>query len=390
MTCDSPAANGQNDYVTIKYAQDNSPSTPTNISPANGASSNSPVSNLRSSPFSDPDTGDTHIASHWQVTTSSDNYDNPVFDSGADNSNLTQIALPSGTTNYGTTYYWHMRYQDNHGGWSDWSPETSFTVAGRSPNQPSNIVPPTAATGVSSTPTLQCSPFSDPDSGNVHSASQWQVRKTSGSYSSPIYDSGTDNTNLTILTIPSDLLSHSTTYCWHVRHQDSTGLWSDWSAETFFTTAKGGLPFWIWIIVGIAVVLIVGAIAYLLGKRRRLGQHTAQTTRDESQTEQTQKGTTSVPASAKTQSKTIPERGTSYSTTQGLVKESSVSPDRRLNQPKGATWKRVIGWILFVWGVVGLVGDIVFVLISGDLILIGNAIVCILFIWGGWRLSHPR
>jgi heme exporter protein D len=472
VTCDSPGADGETDYVTIKYAQDNSPSTPSNISPENGANSNSPVSNLRSSPFSDPDAGDTHACSQWQVTSSSDNYDNPVFDSGTTNSSLIQIALPSGTTDYGTTYYWHVRHQDNHGAWSPWSAETSFTVGhspdqpsnivpptattgvsltpmlqssafsdpdagdthaasqwqmtttagtysspifdsstdasnltsvtvppslldytttyywhvrhqdnhgawsdwsaetsfavGRSPNQPSNIVPPTATTGVSLTPTLQSSPFSDPDSGNLHAASQWQVREISGSYSSPIYDSGTDNTNLTIIAIPSGLLSHSTEYCWHVRYHDSTGLWSDWSAETFFTTtAKGGLPFWVWIIVGVAAVLIVGVIVYLVGKRPRLGQQTAQTTTGDSRVEQAQKESTSVPDSANTQSKSVPR--------------------------KGAQWKTVAGWVLFASGVVGLLANIAFVLVwsFAPLSLVVNSAVCVLFLLAGWRLSHP-
>lgn len=30
---------------------------------------------------------------------------------------------------YSTICYWHVRHQDNHGAWSDWSAETSFTTA---------------------------------------------------------------------------------------------------------------------------------------------------------------------------------------------------------------------------------------------------------------------
>jgi hypothetical protein len=40
--------------------------------------------------------------------------------------NLTQITIPSGILSNGTTYYWHVRYQDDHEAWSDWSAETSF------------------------------------------------------------------------------------------------------------------------------------------------------------------------------------------------------------------------------------------------------------------------
>ena len=37
--------------------------------------------------------------------------------------------MPSGTLNYSTTYYWHVRYRDNHGDWGDYSSENSFTTA---------------------------------------------------------------------------------------------------------------------------------------------------------------------------------------------------------------------------------------------------------------------
>jgi outer membrane protein assembly factor BamB len=104
------------------------------------------------------------------------------------------------------------------------------------PNQPSNISPANAATGVRTTPTLQSSPFSDPDAGDAHIASQRQMRTTSGSYSSPVYDSGIDASNLTSIAIPSGLLRNSTAYYWRVRYQDNHGAWSGWSTETSFTT----------------------------------------------------------------------------------------------------------------------------------------------------------
>jgi PKD repeat protein len=37
------------------------------------------------------------------------------------------------TLNYSTTYYWHVRYQDNTEAWSLWSAETSFTAASTTP-----------------------------------------------------------------------------------------------------------------------------------------------------------------------------------------------------------------------------------------------------------------
>jgi len=106
----------------------------------------------------------------------------------------------------------------------------------QSPNQPINSSPEDGATDVNPTSyKLEASPFSDPD-GDFHAASQWQITTVSGDYSSPAFDSGRDTENLTSITIPSGILNYSTTYCWRVRHQDNYGAWSEWSAETSFTT----------------------------------------------------------------------------------------------------------------------------------------------------------
>ena len=135
------------------------------------------------------------------------------------------------------------------------------------PAQPRNLAPAHGATGVSQTPTLQASIFSDPDVNDTHAASQWQLRIASGAYLSPIYDSGTDTTHLIAITIPSGVLSQSTTYGWHVRYQGSSGLWSDWSGETLFRTeGKAGIPAWIWVVV-VLVVVVVGAVAYAAASR---------------------------------------------------------------------------------------------------------------------------
>jgi PKD repeat protein len=219
------------------------PDRPENVSPATGATGASLVSTLSSSPFSDPDSGDTHGASQWQVTAVAGDYSSPVFDSDTDGTNLTSISIPSGILAYSTTHYWHVRYQDNRGDWSSYSSETSFTTAAppnQAPSQPDNVSPPNGDGGVSLSPTLTSAAFSDADSGDTHAASQWQVTSAAGDYSSRVYDSGSDTTNLTGISVPSGMLSYSMTYYWRVRHQDDRGAWSDWSAETSFATT--GLP----------------------------------------------------------------------------------------------------------------------------------------------------
>ena len=62
------------------------------------------------------------------------------------------------------------------------------------------------------------------------------MRTSSGTYTSPVYDSGTGASDLTSISIPSRKLDYSMTYCWHVRHMDNNGAWSDWSEEARFTT----------------------------------------------------------------------------------------------------------------------------------------------------------
>jgi len=103
-----------------------------NVSPANGATGISVIPTLQSAAFSDTDAGDTHAASQWQITPTPGDYSSSVFDSGTDSSHLIQITLSSGILNGNTTYYWHARHQDNHGAWSTWSTETSFTTDERS------------------------------------------------------------------------------------------------------------------------------------------------------------------------------------------------------------------------------------------------------------------
>jgi hypothetical protein len=219
------------------------PTQPSNVSPVNTATDVSLTPTLGSSAFSDPDTGDTHAASQWQITTTSASYTSPVFDSNVDTSNLTTNSIPSGRLSVSTMYFWHVKYQDSHGNWSAYSPETSFTTtANRVPATPSNAAPASGATGVSVTPTLQSSAFSDPDAGDTHAASQWQITATSGSYTSPVFDSGVDTANKTQITVPSNKLSYNTAYYWHVKYQDSYGNWSAYSTQTSFTTVASGAP----------------------------------------------------------------------------------------------------------------------------------------------------
>ena len=137
-----------------------------------------------------------------------------------------------------TTYHFRACASNSKG--TRYGDDKSFTTQSapnNPPDTPGNLSP-TDGASVSLTPKLESSAFSDPDSGDTHAASQWQVREASGAYSSPVFDSGTDTSILTSIAIPSGTLSYSTTYSWHVRHQDNHGVWSSWSEETSFTTTS--------------------------------------------------------------------------------------------------------------------------------------------------------
>ncbi len=117
------------DYIKLTPAAaqapaNSAPAVPVNASPANGAANQSPTPALQSSAFSDPDAGDTHAASEWLVWRGSTN----VFDSGTDSVNKTNLVVPAGKLDYGTTYNWQVRYQDNHSLWGGYSTQTMFST----------------------------------------------------------------------------------------------------------------------------------------------------------------------------------------------------------------------------------------------------------------------
>lgn len=103
------------------------------------------------------------------------------------------------------------------------------------PDTPTNSTPTNEATNQNVILEFTASTYVSPCFA-THTASQWQITTTSGDYSSPTFDSGTDTSNLEAMITSSGDIDYEITYYWHVRYYDSNGNWSSYSSETAFTT----------------------------------------------------------------------------------------------------------------------------------------------------------
>jgi len=189
---------------------------------------------LSGSAFSDPDGGDTHLATQWQVTLTADTtFASAVFDSETDAVNLLTRTATGLTAETG--YISRCRYQDNHSDWSNYSSTDAFTTdatpANTNPNTPTITVDSYGGQNAYLTSTA----FSDDDVGDTHAYSQWQVTTSSDTtYANPVFDSGEDASNLVSIFVSP--LVQLTDYICRVRHEDNNAGWSAWSANDSFTT----------------------------------------------------------------------------------------------------------------------------------------------------------
>jgi|LGVE01.1.fsa_nt_gb hypothetical protein len=90
-------------------------------------------------------------------------------------------------------------------------------------------------TGVSLTPELQTEAFYDPDSGEIHTKTQWQI-STDPDFSSVVIDT-TSTSYLTSFIVPDFLFDSGTTYHWRVKFTDNHNVESLWSEPFSFETA---------------------------------------------------------------------------------------------------------------------------------------------------------
>ena len=140
--------------------------------------------------------------------------------------------------NSGMLYFFAM---DNGGNYPE-NAQGVEIIINHPPNAPSNLEPSDGATNVSLTPTLKASAFSDPDAGDYHWKTWWDVRKddgANGGMGTLVWDSNWRTYDLTSTTVPSGLLEYNTRYRWRVRYMDNHGAWSEPPpVATKFTTSS--------------------------------------------------------------------------------------------------------------------------------------------------------
>lgn len=140
-TPDPTAGCGWGHDFTLTYlGSGNSPPTaPVPVSPADGAVDVSLTPVLMTQAFSDPDTGDTHAAAEWDLSSSPDFSSTVLYENTADR--LTDMTVPAMALEPGRTYYWRVRFTDSSGQVSGWSDAVSFTTLNRNDDINNNGIP---------------------------------------------------------------------------------------------------------------------------------------------------------------------------------------------------------------------------------------------------------
>jgi plastocyanin len=145
----------------------------------------------------------------------------------------------------GTFPYYSLEY----GGPDGTGMAATITVTGSPTNQipaaPLNVTPSDDATNQPIRAELGANAFADGDAGDVHTSSQWLVRRASDHQlvydSGEVMEDGGFSAGKTNRFLPSGLLDYGATYEWQVRYRDSYGAWSACSAVTTFSTLPPAL-----------------------------------------------------------------------------------------------------------------------------------------------------
>lgn len=228
----------------------NGPFQPVNEAPENDATGLPETPTLSIAGYSSPGNSP-QAAIRFQLIALDGSFDDPLEESGLLPPGQSW-SVPAGVLTEGSSYLWRASVQDAEGEWSLWSAPTGFTAAASFEyvRAPHNTSPANGATDIAAQPTLYTSEFEVHGGEDTHVATQWQIRRANGSYSNAVWDSGEDEVNLEEVQVPPGVLEDDETeYFWRARHKGDTNGFSEWSAETRFTTKELFA-----VIIGIALV----------------------------------------------------------------------------------------------------------------------------------------
>jgi len=126
-----------------------------------------------------------------------------------DTSLVTSHTVILGELTPDTTYHYRVKSKDTSDNEGVSSADTFSTAALVKPKQPTNLSPADGTIDIVLAPGLLCSAFSDPDMGDSHYASRWQIA-SDDLFASIVYDSSIDTSNLTSISIPPGMLTYGT------------------------------------------------------------------------------------------------------------------------------------------------------------------------------------
>ncbi len=241
-----------------QFTMNQAPTKPTNLWTEGG---NNPVGLATTTPnfsaiFNDPDTGDTATHYQIQVNTASNFSGTTMWDSGLEGMATTANGARSPNITYagttltfnGSTYYWRIKFSDEHGTVSPWSTESASFKMNEPPTVATNLLTEnvTNPTGISTPKPKFSAIFNDPDIVDTSSYYQIQVNTNASFTGSIMWDSTKSSMTSTekgqrspeISYNGSTLTTNGVTYYWRIKFWDSVGSVSPWSTESAHFTME--------------------------------------------------------------------------------------------------------------------------------------------------------
>jgi hypothetical protein len=123
---DGDGLTNREEYIAYLQSGNHAPYRPFSAAPINGHTDVQLAPVLQTGSFLDPDTGDYHLFTHWQISRRSD-FRELVFELQSD-VYLTSLPLPVSLLDGSTTYYWRTKYTDSRLADSVWSPLARFST----------------------------------------------------------------------------------------------------------------------------------------------------------------------------------------------------------------------------------------------------------------------